>query len=269
LAELPESVVRRTVGVRDIPLALLAPRRLFARVEDVAAWGWPLAVLLAVVTLIGYATVETGLIDREVDRAVDERIRQIDSQQRDVVERSTLRELYDNEHKQGEFTKLLKRMQVILAEPLTALAAALLVAALLYGVTALTGRKPEWHTLLTICVFAGFVDALRLLVMLALRLSYRSLEVDTSLSLLTGLLTDQRGLSPTTLAVVSGLLTALDPFRIWYWLVVIVGLAVTSQLPGWRAWLTCGLSWLVAAGGRCGLEVAMLPGTLGGGPPGG
>ncbi len=268
LAETSEGSVRRTVGVRDIPLVLLAPRRVFARVEDVAAWGWPLVLLLTFVTLIGYATVETGLIDREVDRTVGEAIARIDSQQRDVVERSALREMYDNEYKQGEFTKLLERIRVILAEPAAALATALTVAAFLYGVTALTGRKPEWHTLLTICVLAGFIDALRLLARLGLMLHCRSLEVDTSLALLTHWFAQTPSVSPTALAVASGLLTALDPFRIWYWLVTITGLSVTSQLPGWRAWLTCGLCWLAAAGGRCGVAVALVPGVLGGAPPG-
>jgi hypothetical protein len=255
LAELLEGKRRRTVGVRDIPLVLLAPRAVLARIEDVPAWGWPLVVLLTVVTLVGYATVQTGLIDREVDRGVNEKIAQIDAQQRDVVERSTLRTLYDDQIKQGEFFKLLKRMQVIIAEPAAALASALLVASVLYGVTALTGRKPEWHTLLTICVLAGFVDALRLVVQLALMLQCRSLEVDTSLSLATRWL--PASLSAKHVQVVSGLLTALDPFRIWYWLVMILGLSVTSQLRGWRAWVTCGLCWLAAAGGRAGLAVAM------------
>jgi hypothetical protein len=257
LAELLEGKRRRTVGVRDIPLVLLAPRGVLARIEDVPAWGWPLVVLLTVVTLVGYATVQTGLIDREVDRAVHEKIAQIDAQQRDVVERSTLRSLYDDQLKQGEFFKLLKRIQVIVAEPAAALVSALLVAAVLYCVTALTGRKPEWHTLLTISVLAGFVDALRLSAQLALMLRCRSLEVDTSLSLLTHRLAMGLRLGPTSVAATSGLLTALDPFRIWYWLVTILGLSVTSQLRGWRAWATCSFCWLAAAGARGGLAVAL------------
>jgi hypothetical protein len=255
LAELLEGKRRRTVGVRDIPRVLLAPRGVLARIEDVPAWGWPLVVLLAIVTFVGYATVQTGLIDREVDRSVSEKIALIDAQQRDVVERSTLRSLYDDQIKQGEFFKLLKRIQVIIAAPVAALASALLVAAVLYGATALTGRKPEWHTLLTICVLAGFVDALRLIVQLALMLHCRSLEVDTSLALATRWL--PAGLGAKNLQVASGLLSALDPFRIWYWLLLVLGLSVTSQLRGWRAWLTCGLCWLAAAGGRGGLAVAM------------
>ena len=86
-----ESRTRRTVGVRDIPLVLLAPRRLFRRVEDVGAYGWPLVLLLTGVTLIGWATVQTGLIDRQVDQRVNERIAEVDRTQRDVVERSELR----------------------------------------------------------------------------------------------------------------------------------------------------------------------------------
>ncbi|MCK4343113.1 MAG: YIP1 family protein [Phycisphaerae bacterium] len=256
------------MGIRDIPAAIFAPRRLFARVEDVAAWGWPLLILLTFVTLIGYATVECGLIDQEINRRVRERIKQIDSAQRDVVERSALRDLYEQEIKMGEFQKLLTRIRVIAAEPAKALAAALLIAAVLYGVVALTGRKPEWHTLLTICVFAGFIDALRLLLTLVLMLSYGTLEVSTSLTLLTRLFVEEGSLTPenvTNLAALSGLLTALDPFRIWYWLVVIVGLSVTRQLRGWRAWGICILCWLSGTGGRTALTVVSVTGMASGG----
>jgi hypothetical protein len=246
----------RAVGVRDIPLVLVAPRKVFTRVEDVAVWGWPLLILLTIVTLIGYATVQTELIDREVDRRVQQRIAEIDKTQRDVVERSALRELYEQQRKQGEFEKLLTRIQVIGAEPAKALATALLIAALLYGVVALSGRKPEWHTLLTICVFAGFIDALRLLVALGLMLKFRTLEVYTSLVPLARFLVDPESKDPTPMAAVSGLLSAVDPFYLWFWLVVISGLSATAQLRGWRAWTVCSLCWLISAGARCGLAVA-------------
>ena len=266
MAELAEIVERRTVGVRDIPLVLVSPRRLFARVEDVHAWGWPLVILLTTVTLIGYATVQTGLIDAEVDRGVMAKIDVIERQQRDVVERSQLRELYQQEYKLGEFLKLLARIQVIVAAPAKALAAILLIAAVLYGTVALTGRKPEWNTLLTICVFAGFIEVLRLLATLALLLHYRALEVDTSLALLAGLVARIKGIDPTWVRASAGLLSAADPFRLWYWGVVALGLSVTAQLPGWRAWVVCTLGWLVAAGVQTGLQVAA--GAMSGADPG-
>jgi hypothetical protein len=256
LAELLGVATRRTVGLRDIPLVLLSPRRLFARIEDVAAWGWPLLCLLTFVTLTGYATAQTGLIDRAVQRRVQQRIAQIDKIQRDVVERSALRELYERERKKGAFENLLTRIQVVLAEPAKALAAVLLVAAVLYGVVALTGRKPEWHTLLTICVYAGFIDALRLLIVLLLMLRYQTLEVYTSLAPLTRQLVDVDACSPAVAITVWGVLSALDPLRIWFWIVIIIGLSVTTQLRGWRAWLVCTVCWLIAAATRTGLVVA-------------
>lgn len=251
---------RRTVGISDIPRALVAPRKLFGRVEDVAAWGWPLLILLTAVTLIGYATVETGLIDRQVEMGVRERIARIDATQRDVVERSALRELYEQERKTGEFAKLLTRIQVVVAEPARALATVLLVSATLYGAVALTGRKPEWHTLLTICIFAGFIDLLRLLVMLALTLRFQTLEVYTSLEPLAWLLPGADSAGRIKVAVLSGLLSAVNPFRIWFWLVIIVGLSTTGQLRGWRAWAPCVLCWLLGAGGRCAIAVAQVSG---------
>ena len=263
MPETLDMATRRTVGVRDIPLALLAPGKLFARVEDVATYKWSLLILLTAVTLIGYATVQTGLISREVDRRVGQRIARIESQQRDIVERSALRKMYEKEYKKGAFEQLLARIQVIVAEPAKALAAVLLVAAGLYGVVALTGKKPEWHTLLCICVYAGFIDLLRLLVRLGLMLHFRTLEVDTSLSLLAPLLAGSEGVDPKALAALAGGLSALDPFRLWFWLVVIVGLKATAQLRGWRAWVTCTICWLVAAGGRAGLALALLAGGAG------
>ncbi len=260
-----DTATGRSVGVRDIPVALLAPRRVFARVEDVAVWRWPLLILLATVTLIGYATVQTGLIDRQIDARVRDRLAQIDSEQHDVLELSALHDMYEQERKKGEFEKLLARIQVIVAEPAKALACILLIAALLYGVVALTGRKPEWHTLLTVCVFAAFIDVLRLLMTLGLRLRYGTLEADTSLALLARFLAETDGADPMTVAALSGLLSALDPFRVWFWLAVIVGLSATTQLRGWRAWLTCSLCWLTAAGARSALAVAAIGNVTGGG----
>ena len=269
MSELVDPAARKTVGIRDILRVLVTPRRVFARVEDVAAWGWPLAILLTAVTLIGYATVETGLITREVDRQVRDRIAEIDRTQRDVVERSALREMYEREWKKGEFEKLLAQIGVVVAEPAKALASLLLIAVLLYGVVALTGRKPEWHTLLTICVFASFIEVLRLLTALGLMLHYGTLEVYTSLAPLTRYMAQGHGANPKAVAAVAGLLSAVDPFRIWFWLVVATGVSATAQLRGWRAWTVCGLCWLIAAGGRCALEIAKVPGAFGGAAAGG
>ena len=253
MSETHHSQTKALVGITDVPQALLAPRSFFTRVEDVAVYGWPLVVLLTLLALTGWTTVQTGLIDRDVDRQVHERIAHLEAQQRDIVERSALRALYEQEYKRATFDKAMARILVIAAEPLSTLAVLLIIAALLYGVVALTGRKAEWHTLLTICVFAGFVDLVSAGTHFVLMLRYRTLEVDTSLGLLTRLMANQEDASPIALAAVSGLLTALDPFRVWFWILVIVGLSTTAQLRGWRAWGTCIACWLIGAGGRAAL----------------
>lgn len=252
--------VRKTVGLTDIPLVFLSPRRLFARVEDVQAYGWVLLVLLTAMALLGYATVETGLIDRAVRSRVLERQAALENAEADVVERSALRKALEEETKKGEFERLMTRIGVVVARPAGALASVLLIAALLYGIVALTGRKPEWHTLMTICVFAAFVDLFATAFRLVLMLAYKTLDVDTSAALLA------RGMPAPAdpqagPSLLPHLLAGIDPFRIWFWWVVVLGLSVTMQLRGWRAWVPCSLFFLVAGAAQAGLSFAQAAGS--------
>ncbi|MCH7840694.1 MAG: YIP1 family protein [Planctomycetes bacterium] len=258
-AELQRSRLR-PVGVWDLPLVFLAPRRLFARVEDVATYGWPMVLLLAAMMVIGFATVETGLIDLEVARGVQRDIAAFEKQQPDIVERSALRQFIEDKQKEGQFLRLMKRVQVVVARPAATLASILLVAALLYGVVALTGRKPEWHTLITLCVFASFVDLFGALVRLGFMLHFRTLDVDLSLARVVRLMDIEGEGAATSGAALSGLLSAVDPFGIWFWLVLILGLSVTAQLRGWKVWATCCFFWLAAVGVRTILAVALVSG---------
>lgn len=239
---------RRTIGVLDTPLVFVAPRRVFARVENVNHYGWTLLLLLSLMALVGYATIETGLIDRQVDKRVQERQAELEKQFDNVVARSEFLKQLEETRKLGEFERLMTRMGVVAARPALQLAYTLLIAALLYGAVALTGRKPEWHTLMAIVVFAGFVDLSAEVLRLALMVRHGSMDVQTSAALLLRLLPgDHAMLTGKQGAMAAGLLSAIDPFRIWFWLVVIAGLSVTMQLKSWRAWLTCGMFWLVAA----------------------
>jgi hypothetical protein len=233
--------------VSDVMRVLWSPRQVFATVEDVPRYGWALVILLTCVALIGAAQVETGLVDRMVDEHVQAQIQAVDLAQKDVIERSVLREQIADIVEAGEFERVMRRIGVLVAMPARLLAGALLVAAMLYGVVALTGRKPEWHTLLTITVYASSAVVLGLLVRLGLILHFQTLNVDTSLMPLVLLVADQPGMNPQGLAAIGGLLSAVDFFELWFWWLVVVGCRATSQLVGWRAWLTCGLVWLACA----------------------
>lgn len=244
---------RRTVGVMDIPRVLFAPRGVFGRVEDVPAYAWALVLLLVSVTMLGYLLVETGLIDREVELEVQQNIAALELEQLDVVERSALSDMIAEKKKEGEFLRLVRRVGVIAVSPMVMLAGVLLIPAMFYGLVALTGKKPEWHTLVTICVFASFAEVIGLIVQLGMRLKLRTFFVDTSLAPLADFMEVQGTNAAQATAAVGGLLTALDPFHIWFWLIMVTGLTVTRQLRGWRAWCACLFFWLAAAGLRAGI----------------
>lgn len=224
-------------------LVFSSPPALFRRVEDTGAYGWTLVTLLALVTLLGYAEVQTGLIDRVVDQKTEGRLAELEGAQADLVDRVQLREQMDDIRKTGEFEKLMTRLGAVVASPAYILVSALLIASCLYAMVALTGRKPEYHTLMSICVYAMFVDLLAQAVRLGMILFYRTIEVNTSL----GMVSTSRGLA---------WLSAIDPFRIWFWVLVTIGLTVTQQLSRRMAIVSCMLMCLVAMGVRAAVAMA-------------
>ncbi len=224
-------------------LVFAAPRLVFSRVEDTGAYGWALVTLLALVTLIGYAEVQTGLIDRTVDQATEKSLAELEKTQAQLVDRVELRDRMDAIRKQGEFNKLITRLGRVVVSPIQMLASFLLIASALYAIVALTGRKPEYHTLMSICVYTGFIELLAYILRLAMMIYYRTINVDTSLGLLAA-----PG-KPSALA-------AIDPFRIWFWVLVAIGLVVTRQLGRRMAIASCALMAIVATLARVGLVYA-------------
>ena len=132
----------------------------------------------------------------------------------------------------------------------------MVIASLLYAAVALSGRKPEYHTLMSICVFASVVELLAAGLKLGLMVGFRTIHVDTSLGLLV----------PPELAALRAALTAIDPFRIWFWVLVAVGLVVTRQLGRRSAIGVCVLFALVTTGARMIPTAANQAAASGGGP---
>ncbi len=232
------------LGVRHAMLAYATPRALYSRVEDTGAYGWALVTLLALMMLIGYAQVQTGLIDTTVERKKEQQLAEIEKTQGELVDRVALKERLDGVHKQAEFTKMITRLGSIVATPVVMLASFLLIASILYAIVALTGRKPEYHTLMSICVYAGFIELLGAVVGLVMMLHYRTIEVSTSLGML----------APPGKPSVLG---AVDPFRIWFWVLVAIGLTVTRQLSRRMALLSCVVMALAAFGVRAAMEFVL------------
>lgn len=241
--EVDPDPVERESGALCVQHAILiytAPRRLFGRIEDTGAYGWALVVLLVLLVLIGYAEVQTGLIDRSVGEQTEQALAKLEASQADLVDRVELRDRMEDVRKQSEFNKLIARLGVVVFAPTFTLVSFLFIASILYAVVALTGRKPEYHTLMSVCVYSGFIVLVGYMVRLAMLFYYRTTDVDTSL----GMLAQQGTPSP---------LSAIDPFRIWFWVLVALGLVVTRQLSRRMAIVSCTLMGLVAIGVRVAL----------------
>jgi hypothetical protein len=153
------------------------------------------------------------------------------------VDRIQLKDRLDDVHKAAVFNKTITRILVVVLEPMYLLASFMLIASVLYAMVALTGRKPEYHTLMSICVYAGFIELAALVLQLGMMLYFKTTEIDTSLR---------------TLGPIGKLnpLTAVDPFRIWFWVLAAIGLTVTQQLSRRMALTTCTAMCVLAIGGR-------------------
>ena len=233
----PECVDRRdhSFGARSALLVVTSPHAVFERAEGTGSYGRALVTILAVMVLIGYVEAQSGLIDRTVDQQTEAALAALEDSQAHLVDRIELRERMDDLRKTGEFNKLVHRLAVIVFAPIYLLASFLFIASILYAVVALTGRKPEYHTLMSICVYSGFIELFGYIVRLAMVMYYRTTEVNTSL----GMLAAPGQPSP---------LVAVDPFRFWFWVLVGIGLVVTHQLSRRIAVVACTLMALVGAG---------------------
>ncbi len=229
------------LAVRHALCVYTSPRWLFERVEDTGAYGWALVTMLGLVVLMGYVQTRSGLIDRVIAEQTEKQLAELESERAVLVDRIELRDRMDDIRKQGEFMKTITRLGVIVLDPVYLLASFLMIAAVLYAVVALTGRKPEWHTLMSICVYAGFIELIAYAVRLGMVFYYRNLDLDTSLRALA-----PPG-EPTPLA-------GIDPFRIWYWGLVAMGLIVTRQLSRRMAIISCSVMCLGAMGTRVAIE---------------
>jgi hypothetical protein len=230
------------LGLGHVPMMFVAPGKVFHHVAETGRYGWALGALILLTTLIGWATVQTGLIDRQVDRQTLRALADLEREQIDLISRTELSEQLEKIRKSAEFTKLLARGGAMVAAPVMLAASLMLIAALLFAVVALAGNKPEYPTLMAVCVYSAAVTVLAAALRLVMMLCYRTLEVDTSLGLLVSA-GEQAGALKT-------ILSAIDPFRIWFWALVALGLVVTGQLSRRAAVLTTALFWLIAAGVR-------------------
>jgi len=232
------------LGLQHLPMVITRPAAVFSRAEDTGAYGPALVIMLALTVLLGYAEVQTGLIDRVVDQQTEQQLAELEKAQSGVVDRLQLRDAMDAVRKNGQFMQTLSRLGAIVLTPMYMLTSFLVISSILYAFVAMSGRKPEWHTLMSICVYAGVIEIIALVLRLAMMMSWRTTHVDTSLRML-----GELG-KPTFWG-------AIDPFRIWYWVLIAIGVTTTRQLSRRAAIASALTLFLLSTGARIGLEYLM------------
>lgn len=240
----PGSSATSTLSLRHAFMIYTSPRALFSRVEDTGTYGWALATLLLLVTGLGFLEVKTGLIDRTVDIKTELSLATMEKNQADLIDRVELRDRMDDVRKAGEFNKMLARLGVVVVKPVYLLVSMLLISSVFYALVAMTGRKPEYHTLMSICVYSAFIVLVGYVVRLAMVIAYRTSAVETSLAMLA---------PPGQGTPLAG----IDVFRIWFWVLLASGLIITRQVGRRMAIVSCSVLALSAAGVRIALSYAM------------
>jgi len=230
------------LGLGDAGRMFLDPGVAFHRIAERGTYGWTLGALLLITTLFGWVTVQSGLIDREVERQTRREMADLEREQADVISRSELSEQLGKLREKAEFMKLILRGSAVAAAPVKLAASLMLIAAVLFAAVALTGNKPDYATLMAVCVYSAVVEVLAAGLRLAMQMHYRSLDVQASLGVLVPPGEEHK--------VLHAVLSAVDPFQVWFWVLVAMGLVVCGQLSRRAAVVSCTLLWLVSAGLR-------------------
>jgi hypothetical protein len=186
---------------------------------------------------IGYLQVQTGLVDLEVDRRTAQDVADMEKHQAHALDALEFKDRVESIKGHGEFQKALLHLAYMFGTPVGLVVFFMGVAAALFAIVALTGRKAEYHTLLAICVHAGIMLVIAAVLQVAMMVYYRSGDVSTSLA-------------PLGHNWDHGVLAAIEPFDLWFWALVYCGVVTTRQMGLGMARLTCATMALMMMGWR-------------------
>jgi len=236
--------------ILDAPRMLVAPGAVFHRIAQDGAYGWGLFALLLLSVWIGWSTVQTGFIDRAVDARTHQALADLEREQFDILNRTELSDRMLKLREASTFSKLIARGATVLGPPISLLVSVMLIAVVLFAIVALAGNKADYGTLLAICVYSAAVEVMAAGLRLVMMIAYRSGEVRTSLDVLVP--------AGEETQVFRQLLSGIDPFRIWFWILVAIGLVATRQLSRRMAVVSCTVMALTAIGVRMAIGMATM-----------
>lgn len=259
-ADLPESgpavseqpsLPRWAEALQDVGRLFVQPGRLFADLPRRNHATFVLFLLLLAYVGYGAALLSTGVPDYEVDWTTEQSLRSYDRKPVEADRTGRVDKGYLAYEKMGIFSKHMLRVQYFVGAPLRVLTLIGLFGGLLFMMVALRGGKPNFKLLSGIVIFAWLVELPRLAVRVWLVSQLQTTRVDTSLA---AFVHSTKGHVGTYLA-----LRRLDPFDLWFWGLVWLGMVKTGQLTPRAGFILVGLLALLAAVVQCAFE---MPGLI-------
>jgi hypothetical protein len=209
----------------DIGRLYLQPAALFADLPRRNRSAAALLLLMAVHALYAVAVVSTGVTDYETDLAAQKEISRPEVHLRGEENSEERTRTLDALEKGAVFTKLLTRVLLVAGGPVQLLAGVGALAGVLFVAGALwSGGKPDFQLLSAVAVFAAYAEVPKLLLRLFLISQLQVARVETSAAAFVA--------APQVSLGLYLFLRRLDPFDLWYWALVALGLWKTGQFRG-------------------------------------
>ena len=223
----------------DLYKVVWSPGQLFGQLPVSNRWVSALMLLLILQAGLGIALVTTGVRDYEMDVQTQKAVSQLYQlhQGGDGQELSSLVTLAEQT---GEFNKMVARLVTVLGPPGWSLFQLGILTGVLFVFVAVCTGKPNSSLLAGIVTFALWTQIPRMVVQVALISQLQLSRVETSLAALAS--------DPTIGLPGYLLLRQVDPFALWFWFLVGLGLSKTGQLTTMQAWRTVVFLALVGAG---------------------
>lgn len=212
-------------ALRDLMHVLVAPGALFARLPLQHRSLLPCLILISLEIIISFGVVSTGVVDHEIDVNAERDWKPSPGDPESPVEREQQRA--SAVEKQKIFNKRIARVRLYGGRALLLVVEVGLLMVPLFGAVALRGGKPNLPLLAEVGVWAHFAEVGRRLFCLWLVAQLQVTRIETSAAALVN--------TPAVGLAAYILLRRLDPFVLWYWLLVMLGVWKTRQLRLYEA----------------------------------
>jgi hypothetical protein len=227
---LAEPEVGRWSGglLADLLRLFVRPGAVFGRLPESNRAGGALLVLVVAQLLCAGFLIFTGVPDYEIAVQSQQEIARIDEQLKGDENSEERTRTIDALEKAAVFNKLSVRVRLLLGWPLRLLLGVAVVASSLFLATTFWGAgKADFRLLWGVTVFASCVELPRLLLVAVLVARLQVQRVETSLAVFLA--------NPRAQPLAFLLMRRLDPFELWFWALVGLGLWKTGQMSRGRA----------------------------------